>query len=95
MATDKAGEQSAALCEQAKELLGRITPGPWWAFDKNDTVAVMKGKRDEVICWTGFDASHFRENASANAEAIALLPKLLKFAAESSTAEQSPSELEP
>lgn len=56
----------------------RYTPGPWRLFNKNRTVAVMAGDgpRNEVVSWTGFDASDFPKQVVANARLIAAAPEL-------------------
>lgn len=49
------------------------TPTPWRVFDMNGTIAIMAGKlerHNEVIHWSGFDASHFPDDVAANAAFI-------------------------
>ena len=67
--------------------MSKHTPGPWRLFNENGTVAVMAGKRpthNEVVHWTGFDASHFPRQTVANGRLIAAAPEMyaaLKLAA--------------
>lgn len=55
------------------------TPGPWELFNCNHTVAVTAGPppKNEVVAWTGFDATNFPKAAVANARLIAAAPDLL------------------
>ena len=58
----------------------RWTPAPWRLFNKNGTVAVIADAKpaphNEVISWTGFDASDFQKQNVANARLIAAAPEL-------------------
>ncbi len=52
--------------------------GPWKPFIKGRTVAVLSDENDEVISWTGFDASAFNlTTQKANCRLIAAAPALL------------------
>lgn len=50
------------------------TPTPWTLLNDEGMIAVLAGNRDdlknEVIHWTGFDASYFPKQAVANAAFI-------------------------
>lgn len=55
--------------------MSKHTPTPWKVFDKPGTLALMAaskpGPKNEVVHWSGFDASHFPKQAQANAHFIA------------------------
>ena len=56
------------------------TPAPWKVFDRPGTLSVFAGDkigRNEVVHWTGFDASHFPKATKANARLIAAAPDML------------------
>lgn len=57
------------------------TRGPWRVFNKNGVLAIKSGKgsKNEVVHWSGFDASHFQRQRLANARAIAAAPTMLKM----------------
>lgn len=50
------------------------TPAPWELFNKNGTIAIKNPRsrksHNEIVFWTGFDASHYPEKALANATHI-------------------------
>jgi hypothetical protein len=53
----------------------RHTPTPWKLFDEGDTTAILattkRPPKNEVVHWSGFDASHFSGKAAkANAAFI-------------------------
>lgn len=50
------------------------TPTPWSLFDLNGVLAIKNPRSDashnEIVFWTGFDASHYPKQARANAAFI-------------------------
>jgi len=50
------------------------TPTPWELFDCNGVVAIRnpraRSSKSEIVFWSGFDASHYPKQASANAAFI-------------------------
>ena len=59
------------------------TPGPWRVFDKPGTLAVMgpakTDQHNEVVHWSGFDSSHYPDQAKANARLIAAAPEMQRL----------------
>jgi hypothetical protein len=50
------------------------TPTPWKLFHSNGTIAIKnprsRSSHNEIVFWTGFDASHYPDLALANARFI-------------------------
>jgi hypothetical protein len=53
------------------------TKGPWRVFHQSGVLSVMAGETTrEVVHWSGFDSSHFPNQAVANAHLISQAPAL-------------------
>lgn len=54
--------------------MSKHTPTPWALFSSNGTIAIKNPRSqksyNEIVFWTGFDASHYPEQAEANAAFI-------------------------
>jgi len=50
------------------------TPTPWAVFGDDDTVAIVnprgRAPKNEIVFWSGFDASHYPKQVKANAALI-------------------------
>lgn len=63
--------------------MGEHTKGPWKAFVRGSTFAIMDNHHDEIIHWSGFDSATAKgakslDKKRANARLIAAAPDLLK-----------------
>jgi hypothetical protein len=62
------------LTEAKSKAMSEHTPTPWELFEVNDTIAIKnprhKSSHNEIVFWTGFDASHYPKQARANAAFI-------------------------
>lgn len=63
--------------------MAKFTHGPWRLFHKHRITSVLLAddSRQEVVHWSGFDASSFPKAARANAALIAAAPEMYAFIA--------------
>lgn len=59
--------------QQGQDNTSGHTPLPWKLFNRNGVIAIKSAEKqshNEIVFWTGFDASHYPEAAAANAALI-------------------------
>lgn len=57
--------------------MSKYTPGPWKAFIRGRTIAILTRETQAVIAWPGFDSSSYNlKTQKANARLIAAAPDL-------------------
>lgn len=61
--------------------MSKHTPGPWKAFIRGRTIAILTRETQAVIAWPGFDSSSYNlKTQKANARLIAAAPDLADVA---------------
>ena len=61
--------------------MSKHTPGPWYAFIRGRTIAILADGKRPVVAWPGFDSSGYNLKAQkANARLISAAPDLADVA---------------